>query len=376
MQDFDVSYLSIDSILEGVGQSQILPIIRLLAAKGLAIQLISCEKQAPPPEIRKELAHLGVSWEILNFGRPGLAGGMRRLFAIKSAIGNTKVIHARGDIPAFAGIISRRAPVLWDFRAFWSDQRLFMTNNLYLKLVYRLFRVVESFLYRKSAAITALSKSAITALEYRYRRPTKICAVVPTYVDLMKFKYVEKMPVMTRALFLGTYNRYYDLNTSRAFLTHLRSITNVQVGWARPLEAEAENLDIGESEVFPIESWEIPKLISEYSFGVSICNQDAGISMSAVMPTKIAEFLAVGRPVLINKGLGDYDHFIRSYRAGVVVDTETDCLDERSLELITLLEDPDTSRRCRQLAEEFFDSRDAVDKYIQLYRAISSTSIL
>jgi glycosyltransferase involved in cell wall biosynthesis len=97
--------------------------------------------------------------------------------------------------------------------------------------------------------------------------------------------------------------------------------------------------------------------------------------MSAVMPTKIAEFLAVGRPVLINKGLGDYDHLIRSYKAGVVVDTDTDCLDERSLELITLLEDPDTSRRCRQLAEDFFDSRDAVDKYIQLYRAISPTSI-
>ena len=41
MEQFDVSYVTNDSVAEGVGSSQIIPLIKRLAADGLKINLIS-----------------------------------------------------------------------------------------------------------------------------------------------------------------------------------------------------------------------------------------------------------------------------------------------------------------------------------------------
>ena len=114
----------------------------------------------------------------------------------------------------------------------------------------------------------------------------------------------------------------------------------------------------------------MPEFISNYSFGDSICRHDAGISLSAVMPTKVAEFLAVGRPVVINKGLGDYDYLLRQYQAGVVIDQESDDLSVKAQEMLDLISDPDTPRRCRELAEAHFNANQAVESYFNLYIAL------
>jgi glycosyltransferase involved in cell wall biosynthesis len=141
----------------------------------------------------------------------------------------------------------------------------------------------------------------------------------------------------------------------------------LDVHWARPHESNTFSLDVGETEIVSVSSDDMPLFISNYSFGDSICRQDAGISLSAVMPTKVAEFLAVGRPIVINKGLGDYDNLIRQYRAGVVIDSVSDNLSEKAEELLEILVDPDTPRRCRELAEVHFSTARAVESYFALY---------
>ena len=44
MKTFDVTYLSVDSIQEGVGSSQITPLVLGLATKGKSVCLITFEK--------------------------------------------------------------------------------------------------------------------------------------------------------------------------------------------------------------------------------------------------------------------------------------------------------------------------------------------
>ena len=48
---FDVTYLSVDSIQEGVGSSQITPLILGLARNGRRVCLITLEKEKPPQEL-------------------------------------------------------------------------------------------------------------------------------------------------------------------------------------------------------------------------------------------------------------------------------------------------------------------------------------
>ena len=54
--DYDLTYVTIDSVSEGVGSSQIVPLLRNLSRAGLRIQLISFEKSVPEPELRELFA--------------------------------------------------------------------------------------------------------------------------------------------------------------------------------------------------------------------------------------------------------------------------------------------------------------------------------
>lgn len=370
---FDLTYITSDSLSEGVGRSQITPLLIKLADKGLSIHLISIEKNFPAEDLRQSISQSGITWSALDFGKNGFLGGFHRVIKLKNAIGETKLIHARSDIPALASVSRHSAPVIWDARALWFDQRIAMTRNLLYKFIYRELRIIERYLFKYSTAISTLTEAAITTLEVRYKSKANLTAVIPTSVDLDKFSFSPIFPERLSVLYSGTYNSFYDLRVSGAFVSALKTICEIEVHWARPRESSTEQLGVGETQIISVESSQLPDLIKQYSFGDSICRQDAGISLTASMPTKIAEFLASGRPVVINKGLGDYEKYLRDYRAGVIIDSADSNMLEKATEMLELLKDPDTPGRCRKLAEEHFSLDKAVENYLQLYRLLVPT---
>ena len=90
-------------------------------------------------------------------------------------------------------------------------------------------------------------------------------------------------------------------------------------------------------------------------------------SAPACSPTKIAEYLIAGLPVVASTGMGDVDRILLGQLTGEP--TARDCepvgvlIDERDPrdleraadELMRLLEDPATRTRCRAVAERCFD---------------------
>jgi hypothetical protein len=186
-------------------------------------------------------------------------------------------------------------------------------------------------------------------------------------VDLDHFQLSPKTPSKFRALFSGTYNDYYDLDLSSQFMEELRKQIVVETDWARPAESNKSSLGVGEERVFPAAQIGMAELIPNYSFGISICKMNAGPSLTAAMPTKIGEFLACGRPVVVNKGLGDMDQFIEEFEAGVILDGSSDNLTNGASRLIDLTLDPQTPQRCRALAEKYFSMDVGANKYLDLY---------
>jgi hypothetical protein len=51
----------------------------------------------------------------------------------------------------------------------------------------------------------------------------------------------------------------------------------------------------------------MPNLVATAHFGMAICKENTGESLAAAVPTKIGEFLASGRPLIVSKGVGDMD---------------------------------------------------------------------
>ena len=90
-----LTYITIDSVNEGVGQSQILPLIKILKTKGINITLISFEKVHINKEIKAELEFLGIEWVYMKFSNRNslspprnIGKSMDHSFEMKNALGS------------------------------------------------------------------------------------------------------------------------------------------------------------------------------------------------------------------------------------------------------------------------------------------------
>lgn len=372
LSKFDLSYVTNDSLVEGVGSSQITPLIRILNSEGLRIRLVSCEKGTPDPFLLEYFRRIGVDWKPIPFGsRIGSrseSAAIKRLLQISMNIGQTRLVHARSDVPAIAAALGTRSPVLWDVRSLWADQKIPYRSNLLDQSKYRALRSLEFMAALQSTAMSTLTHAVVPILKERNLRIPSIRTVVPTAVDLNHFLFNPQFPKSIRALFSGTYNNYYDLNLSASFLQVLSKHITLTTDWARPSESTSDSLDVGEILRFKSTYKEMPFIISDHSFGVSVCKMNMGDSLKGAVPTKIAEFLSIGRPVVVNKGLGDMDILLQKYRCGITLDGTKGNLEKSALELINLINDPDTPYRCRELAEEHFDLQKGAKNYLQIYQ--------
>jgi glycosyltransferase involved in cell wall biosynthesis len=91
-----------------------------------------------------------------------------------------------------------------------------------------------------------------------------------------------------------------------------------------------------------------------------LCAADAGISFirtcyskRSSSPTKVAEYLAAGLPVVSTRGIGDCDEILERPNLGVGIEQLDDAEYRRAAQALQrLLDDPETPVRCRQFAEQ------------------------
>lgn len=368
--EYDITYVTIDSLSEGIGSSQIVPLLLRLAKAGLVVNLISFEKMEPKQDLQFLLKSNSIEWNIRDFRKQGPFAGLSRIMEIKSQITKTKIIHARSDIPAVAASLSGLAPILWDVRSLWADQKAFLEPNHLKSLMIQKLSFVEGIAGFNAKGMSTLTHQIVPELEKRHRRIPELRTVVPTAVDLKRFCLTSNLGDKVKGLYSGTYNNYYDLELSARFISELQSLKRVEVHWARPRESSRNALNSGETSIFEASQTEMASIISNYNFGLSVCKMNAGPSLKAAMPTKVAEFLSCGRPVVLNKGLGDFDEYINEFRAGVILDGSMTDLRQKTKQLIDLLMDPETPFRCRALAEKYFDVDQGALKYMALYQKL------
>ena len=364
---FDITYLSVDSIQEGVGSSQITPLILGLAEKGKSVCLITFEKIMPPKELVDMFSEAGVVWIVKEFGKPGAIGGLVRLNVLRRSVPKSAVLHGRSDIATAAAILSGiDAPVLWDVRSLWSDQRLLIGTAGWNSLTAKAARTLENLAARKSAAMTTLTAAVVPILQQRHKRIPTITEVIPTCVQTSKFLPSPMPQGQVTCLLSGTFNNYYDINRMKQVLNEIRKSIDLRVIWARAGESPTERLGVGEDLIISASHSEMPKLVRDSHFGIAICKQDDLDSLSAAVPTKIGEFLASGRPVIVSNGIGDLDQMLTSTRTGIVIN-DSDSLQTTASQIEYLINDPDTPDRCRELAIQHFDMEKSVDRYLEIY---------
>jgi glycosyltransferase involved in cell wall biosynthesis len=258
-------------------------------------------------------------------------------------------------------------------RSFWREQRMELGMLRPGGPEERIFRRVERSAAHQADAIITLAETAIPILAARHGPAiAQKCTVIPTCVDLDRF-HVSALPAgPVRFLLSGTLNVYYDVPA----MTHL--VRRAQTRGEAALHVLSPDASHWESELHDVRAdvssaspRDMPKHVAASTVGLSVCRPGLGVSLTAAMPTKIGEFLASGRPVVVSPGIGDLDALLSRYDCGVVLTSSSESDLDRSLdELDRLLTDPALASRCRQLAEEHFNLTRAVTSMVSIYTGV------
>jgi len=366
MKHLRIAYFTHDSISEGIGRSQVLALCTSLAKMGVEVNLFTFEKSCIDSTLKDLASSKNLKWTPFEFHRNSQLAPIERINILRKVQGEFDLIHARGDLPALAAILRKEEPVFWDIRSLWAEQRQVLNPRKFNPVTVWSLNRLTSFISQRVAGYNTLTESILPYLNAKFPKLPNNHSVISTCVDTDFFRFNKILPQKPQALLSGTYNKIYDETLINKFNTYMNFKYKHSVIWARSQESDSEFQDLGQSKTLTLTYDDMPSMIAGSSYGIAVCKNQLGQSLSAAMPTKIAEFLSVGRPVIVNSNLGDVEKLLIDQGVAIALNSTAD-IPEAAKQLISLLDDPRTPDRCRHIAEEKLSLNNAATTYSKIY---------
>jgi glycosyltransferase involved in cell wall biosynthesis len=359
-----VLYISYDGMTDPLGQSQVIPYLTGLANRGHHITVLSCEKRHHFALLRERceraFAESGIEWHHVRYSKrpPVLStyfdlARMRHLGKQLVRMQRFDIVHCRTILSALVGhSVARRlgAKLIFDMRGFWADERvegsLWSLSNPIYRGLYEYFKRKERQLFREADLVITLTRRAKEFIQSLGGEPGDVAeiAVVPCCVDTDHFspeavdaeivsRHRRELGLASETFvltYLGSLGTRYMLNEMMRFFAVVRRehqgarFLIVTQGDPAIIHSAALDAEVDPSAISIVSSTyeEIPNLIALADASVFFIK--TGVSGKAVSPTKQAELLAMGIPVVCNAGIGDCDEILGNTGAGVVVDQMTE----------------------------------------------------
>lgn len=390
-------YLTRNGLLEPLGQSQVMAYLRGLS-RDYSITLITYEKPedwadaAAMARARADCAAHGIRWLPQRFRphpriiAPALSM-IRMIWLVRREVrrGGVRLIHARSYIPAAVALVVSRmtgVPFLFDMRALWPEELITAGRLRRGSLIHRAIVGAERACLAKSAGVISLTHAAVEYLRrvYPQELENQRLVVIPTCADLDRFQ-----PVAVRTTGANVHSCIGTV-LSGWFRTDWLAAWLVAAAASDP-EARfdivtrddprkvREALDAGGNlkerlTIGPRKPLDMPDAVRGHDLSVMFY---AGGEVSELgrSPTRMAEILGCGLPVVANDGVGDVARIIRKYQVGVLVDGPApDQMAAALTALDELMADPDLPTRCRAAAEAVFSLKVGTEDYAQLYASV------
>jgi glycosyltransferase involved in cell wall biosynthesis len=404
----NILYISYDGMTDPLGQSQVLPYICGLSALGFSFTLISCEKPQAFAEkkeiIEKICKENNIDWRPLPYTKsPPIFSTIKDIYAIKKlayslqAQKNFSIIHCRGYISAMVGLWMKEkfnTKFLFDMRGFWANEKVdagaWKLSNPLFKLVYDFFKKKEIAYFQNAdytISLTEAGKNEIHSWQQIKNNPIPI-QVIPCCADTALFDYQKTTIAAQKILqdklgitendfvvsYLGSIGTWYMLDEMLGFFAvFLKKKNNAKFLFITGDEHEKikataaeKNIPIDKIIIQKANRTEVPLYISLSAFSLFFIRPT--YSKIASSPTKQAELMAMGVPIICNDGVGDTGSLVQKYASGVALQSfDADSYQRAIDQLLATNYDKETLRKG---AIDFFDLTKGIEKYHTVYQKI------
>ncbi len=405
-----VLYITVDGLTDHLGHSQILPYLRGLAQRGQRITILSCEKPerlAECPQLAETLRQQGIDWQPIPFwGRPPLVApfsNLLRLWWNASRLDlreRFQLVHTRSYLAGLVGLWLKRwrsTTFLFDMRGFWPDEkvegRAWNLNNPVFRLIYWFLKRMEREFFVRADKVISLThngKDEILSWLLPGVSEDKI-EVIPCCCDLSRFspqavpedqrqRYRQQLALPEKGLvfvYLGSLGAWYCLGEMLDFFAVAQQVypdstfllLTSESDQLIYQEAEHRGLTPSQLRVTRVRPEDVPVVLSLAHVGLMFIRPV--FSKKGSSPTKLAEMLAMGLPVVSNSGIGDSDYLDAHYRIGPLVRSfEKEDYLRAAQQLEDYLATPPGAYR--KTSQDYFSLTGGVERYDQTYQQLEA----
>lgn len=397
-----ILYVSQNGMLENLGHSQVLPYLRGVARRGAEIDLVSFELEGAATdaiaELRERLRSQGIRWwptvrrrdprlrVKLTEAARGVAVTLHRALARRP-----QIVHGRSHLAtAICDAVSSALPrtqFLFDCRGLIGDEYVDIGYWRRDAIEYKLVKRYERRAFKRAGGIVVLTEAA--ARWIRQHRLTDVATpieVVPCCVDLETFRFEEDTRTRMRhelgldgrlvivyAGSLGSFYREQDMARFAGILNRRAGRPCAFLLLTPSSPNELTKLLAKEGVEHVVTRRVRPEQMSEYlSAGdVGLSFIISSFSKMASSPTKVAEYLACGLPVVLNGDIGDQRALAEHDDACIVIESFDDSALEAAADRANALASCTLAGRvaaCRAVAGARFDVESiGVARYEHLY---------
>jgi len=370
-------YICYFGLREPLVQTQVLPYLRELAAGGTRMSLLTFEpRRWDAAEWRERLRAQGIEWHTLPYHkRPTLPATLYDVVrgALRAAAlarrERIDLFHARSHVAAAMGALAKRmsgARLIFDYRGALAEEYVDSGNWPAGGMLYRMTKAAERWLLRAADGVVFLTDVECAG------HAGALTAVIPCCVDLARFDVVPAdiadHPVYVYA---GALGGYYLVDEMAQLVAAARAFALVLTQSAPgPMIAALEREGVSH-EVQSVPPDDVPRYLRAADVALLLVRPSP--ARRAQSPTKFAEYMAAGLPVIATAGIGDLDAQIEQHRVGVVLRSfDRAALADAVRAMDELRRDPELSERCRALARSHYDLHDGGARYRRLYEAVLS----
>ncbi len=350
--------------------------------------------------IRDELAREGIEWEWLPYHKRfsalatawDILRGTVRVWRMHRRTA-FDVLHCRVHVPAVMAaaarkFMRRKPKVLFDIRGFFPEE--FVDGGLWPEdgILFRTAKRVERWLMKEADGFVVLTEKAREILfpeskDTGFDAQGRPIEVIPCCVDLQRFAEATpesraemraKLGIEDRKVlvYVGSFGGWYlTKETADMFAAFFRRYPNafaliLTQGKPEMIEPHLRERGISPEDylITKIPSTEMPRYLSAADVAVSFAKPS--YSKKSSSPTKNAEYLACGLPIIANPGVGDVEEMIVENLVGTLLPDFSRDGYSAALEEIERL--GDIADKCRETARREFDLETvAGEKYRRLY---------